>query len=87
MSLIRVILLFAVWLMPDGTAACICWIGSGEPYFLARFKMRCELFRLFHKPRPVRTTPLELGGWRFRSCRASHLVLTEFGAVDPHTMQ
>jgi hypothetical protein len=31
--------------------------------------------------------PARLGGWRFRSCRASHLVLTEFRAVCPHAVQ
>jgi len=31
--------------------------------------------------------PARLGDWRFRSCRASHLVLTEFRAVYPHAIQ
>ena len=46
-----------------------------------------DIFGFIHKPRPVRTTPLGLGGWLFRSCRAPHLFLTEFCAIYPHPVQ
>jgi hypothetical protein len=70
-------------------ASLHAYVGSAVENLALRRASRCaaDTFGFIHKPRPVRTTPLGLGGWRFRSCYASHLVLTEFSAIGPHAMQ
>ena len=63
LSLIRVTLLFAVWLMPDGIAARMCRIDCGEPCSETRFQScAAVIFGFIHEPRPVRTTPFRCVG-------------------------
>jgi len=45
-----------------------------------------NFFGFFHEPRPVRDDPIRIVGRRFTSCHTSHLILTEFSAIYPHTM-
>jgi hypothetical protein len=40
-----------------------------------------------HEPCRVREGPVRIGCWRFRSCHASHLVPTEFHAINPHRVE
>ena len=65
------------------------YVGSVVENLALRRASRCaaDIFGFIHRPRPVRTTPLGLGGWRFRSCRTLHTFLTEFRAINPHAMQ
>lgn len=45
-----------------GAAACMCRIGSGEPRFPARFKLRSRHFRLHPHTSSGWTIPFRLGG-------------------------
>jgi len=75
-----------VW-RSKGAAACMCRIGCGEPCFPARFTLRSRHFRLHPQTSSGLDDPVRLGVRLFRSCRSSHLFLTEFGAINPHAMK
>ncbi|MER5173562.1 hypothetical protein [Thioclava kandeliae] len=70
---------------------CMCRIGSGEPRFPARFKLRSRHFRLHPHTSSGWTIPFRSGGGLLGhacgSCLASHFFLTEFCAVKPHPME
>jgi hypothetical protein len=55
--------------------------------FPARFKLRSRHFRLHPQTSSGLEDPVRFGGRLSNSCRASYLVLTEYGAVDPQAMQ
>jgi hypothetical protein len=65
------------------------YVGSAVESLALRRASRCAAanFGFFHRPRPVRDDPVRIGCWRFKSCHASHLVLTEFRAINPHPVE
>ena len=65
----------------------MCRIGSGEPCFPARFTLRSRHFRLHPLTSSGLDDPVRLGVRLLRSCRSSHLFLTEFSAINPHPVQ
>jgi hypothetical protein len=87
LSLIRVTLLFAVW-FDVRMASLQAYVGSAveSPAFRRASRYAADFFGFFHEPRPVRDDPVRIVGWRFSSCHASHLVLTEFCAIDPYAV-
>lgn len=50
---------------------------------------RCAaaIFGFFHRPRPVRDDPVQIGRWVVTSCHALHPLWTELSAIGPHAMQ
>jgi len=50
---------------------------------------RCaaDIFGFFHRPRPVRDDPVQVGRWVVTSCHTLHLLWTEFSAISPLAMQ
>ncbi len=65
------------------------YVGSDVESLALRRASRgaADTFGFLHEPRPVRDDPVRIGCWRFRSCHASHLVLTEFRAINPHPVE
>jgi len=59
--LIRVTLLFAVWVMPGGASlhACVGLVVESLAFGRAS-RCAADIFGFFHEPRPVRTTPFAL---------------------------
>ena len=85
-SLIRVTLLFAVCFGVRKAPLHAC-VGSvvESPASRRASSYAADIFVFIHKPRPDWTIPSDW--WlAIGSCRASHLFLTEFRAVDPHAM-
>ncbi len=46
-----------------------------------------DIFGFIHEPRPVRDDPVRIVFRLFRSCHASHLILTEFSTIHPHAVE
>jgi hypothetical protein len=65
------------------------YVGSDAESLALRRASRCaaDIFGFFHEPRPVRDDPVRIGARLFRSCHASYVLLTEFGAIRPHPVE
>ena len=87
-SFIRVTLLFAVWfgVRRAPLHACV-GLAVESPAFRRASSCAADIFGFIHEPRPDWTIP---SGWLsgfLGHAVPSHLFLTEFRAVNPHTMQ
>jgi hypothetical protein len=65
------------------------YVGSDVQSLALRRASRCAaaIFGFFHEPRAMRDDPLRIRFRLFRSCHASHLILTEFSAICPHPVE
>ncbi len=65
--------------------ACVGW--AVESLALGRAS-RCAaaIFGFFHRPRPVRDDPVQVGCWVVTSCYTLHLLWTELGTICPHAV-
>ena len=65
----------------------MCRIGRGEPCFETRFRWRSSHFRFLLQTSSGEGRLRQVRCLASTSCPASHLVLTEFGAVYTHAVE